>query len=39
MSKQGYVAAVASAASMDAQVRMEVDKWVQAGKQAGINPE
>ena len=39
MSKQGYVAAVAPAAEMDAQVRSEVDKWSQAAKQAGLKPQ
>ena len=39
MSKQGYVAAVASAADMDTQVRSEVDKWIQAAKQAGVKQE
>ena len=36
MSKQGYVAAVAPATEMDAQVRSEVDKWTRAAKQAGL---
>lgn len=36
MSKQGYVAAVAPATEMDAQVRSEVDKWTKAAQQAGL---
>jgi tripartite-type tricarboxylate transporter receptor subunit TctC len=39
MTKQGYVAAVAPPAHMDAQVRAEVDKWLAAAKQAGIKQE
>lgn len=39
MGKQGYVAAVAPPAQMDAQVRAEVDKWIGAAKQAGVKQE
>lgn len=39
MAKQGYVAAVAPPAHMDAQVRAEVDKWIGAAKQAGVKQE
>jgi hypothetical protein len=39
MTKQGYQAAVRPPADMDARIRREVDKWVQAAKQAGVKPQ
>lgn len=39
MTKQGYQAAVRPAAHMDARLRSEVDKWVQAARQAGMQPQ
>ena len=39
MTKQGYQAAVRPAAQMDARIRSEVDKWIQAAKQAGVKPQ
>ena len=39
MIKQGYQAAVRSPADMDARIRSEVDKWIQAAKQAGVKPQ
>ena len=39
MTKQGYQAAVRPAAQMDARIRSEVEKWIQAAKQAGVKPQ
>lgn len=39
MAKQGYESAVAPPAEMESQIRAEVEKWVRAGKKAGVKQE
>ena len=39
MAKQGYESAVAPPAEMESQIRSEVEKWVRAGKKAGVKQE